>query len=124
MRAALSKAPKAPTSERVAQRDLAGSPAAARGPSHARRPSCYLATQSRSTERIHNLHGYPVVVNIWASTCAPCQKEFGLFADASAIYGKKVAFLGADNEDLKGDAQAFLRSHQVSYPATRRRQTI
>jgi len=28
-----------------------------------------------------------------------------------------VAFLGADNADNAGDAQAFLRQHQLSYPS-------
>ncbi len=61
--------------------------------------------------------GYAVVLNIWASWCPPCQEEFGLFARASALYGKDVAFLGADVEDNAADAQAFLKRHHVSYPS-------
>ncbi len=67
--------------------------------------------------RIRSLHGYPIVVNIWGSWCPACQAEFGLFATASAQYGRKVAFLGADTDDSDGDAQAFLREHHVSYPS-------
>lgn len=68
--------------------------------------------------RIKSLRGYPIVVNIWASWCIPCQKEFGLFADASARYGKRVAFLGADyNDPDTGNARAFLAKHPVSYPS-------
>ncbi len=67
--------------------------------------------------RIHQLHGYPIVVNAWASWCVPCQKEFALFASASQRFGRKVAFLGADTEDSSGAAQSFLAKHRVSYPS-------
>jgi thiol-disulfide isomerase/thioredoxin len=67
--------------------------------------------------RIHSLRGYPVVVNVWASSCGPCRAEFKLLANASAHYGRSVAFLGADYADSAGDAQAFLHQHPVSYPS-------
>ncbi|MGB0091478.1 MAG: TlpA disulfide reductase family protein, partial [Solirubrobacteraceae bacterium] len=51
------------------------------------------------------------------SWCTPCRSEFGLFASASARYGRQVAFLGADTSDSTGDAQAFLTQHHVSYPS-------
>ena len=67
--------------------------------------------------RVHELRGYPVVINAWASWCAPCRSEFGLLAAASARYGRQVAFLGADTQDSAADAQAFLAQHPVSYPS-------
>lgn len=67
--------------------------------------------------RIHSLRGYPIVVNVWASWCIPCQEEFKLFAAAAYEYGKRVAFLGANADDTSGDAKAFLQEHQVSYPS-------
>jgi cytochrome oxidase Cu insertion factor (SCO1/SenC/PrrC family)/thiol-disulfide isomerase/thioredoxin len=118
VRGALSKAPVVPTNSRAIKHDLAGSPrllAELHAQSSRLLPG---GTDSLAFyERLKQLRGYPVVVNIWASTCAPCQAEFGLFANASALYGKRVAFLGADNEDLTGNARAFLRSHPVSYPS-------
>jgi cytochrome oxidase Cu insertion factor (SCO1/SenC/PrrC family)/thiol-disulfide isomerase/thioredoxin len=67
--------------------------------------------------RIHRLRGYPLVVNVWASWCTPCQAEFEFFAKMSVQYGNRVAFLGADDDDSAGNARAFLEQHHVSYPS-------
>ncbi len=76
-----------------------------------------LGTTAALTARVHALRGYPIVVNAWASWCAPCRTEFALFAAASAWYGRRVAFLGVDTGDSPGDAHAFLALHPVSYPS-------
>ena len=76
-----------------------------------------LGNQSALDARIRALRGYPIVINAWASWCAPCRSEFGLFASASARYGPHVAFLGADTDDSAGDARTFLAQHPVSYPS-------
>jgi cytochrome oxidase Cu insertion factor (SCO1/SenC/PrrC family)/thiol-disulfide isomerase/thioredoxin len=97
---------------------LAGSPAAL-AKLHRQGSQLLPGGQSALDARIRQLEadGYGVVVNIWASWCEPCQAEFGLFEKASAQFGRKVAFLGADNSDGAADAEAFLRSHHVSYPS-------
>ncbi len=76
-----------------------------------------LGNESALAERIRALRGYPIVINAWASWCGPCRSEFGLFAAASASYGRRVAFLGADTDDSAGDARTFLAVHPVSYPS-------
>ena len=57
------------------------------------------------------------MINAWASWCTPCKAEFGLFASASARFGRQVAFLGANSDDSHADASAFLAQHPVSYPS-------
>lgn len=67
--------------------------------------------------RIAALRGYPVVVNAWGSWCGPCRFEFPHFQQAAAKYGKRVAFLGVDNQDSDDLASSFLRDEPVPYPS-------
>ena len=115
VRAALARAPKTPASAAAAQQELAGSPAALAA-LH-RQASRLLGGAPELAARVRALRGYPIVINAWASWCAPCRAEFGLLASASAHYGRQVAFLGADTSDSAGDAQSFLAQHPVSYPS-------
>jgi thiol-disulfide isomerase/thioredoxin len=67
--------------------------------------------------RLARLHGYPVVVNVWASWCGPCREEFPVLQKLSAQYGKKVAFLGVNSQDSEDAAATFLREAPLSYPS-------
>lgn len=68
-------------------------------------------------ERLEQLRGYPVVVNVWASWCVPCRQEFPVLQKLSARYGKEVAFLGLNSEDSEDAAATFLREEPVPYPS-------
>ncbi len=76
-----------------------------------------LGDTSQLMARLQSLRGYPVVLNAWASWCAPCRGEVPIFATASATYGRHVAFIGVNTNDSKDSARAFLASHPVSYPS-------
>ena len=67
--------------------------------------------------RLRELRGHPVVVNMWASWCEPCQSEFPSYQRASVAYGRQVAFLGIDAKDQNPEATTFLHKFPVTYPS-------
>jgi cytochrome c biogenesis protein CcmG/thiol:disulfide interchange protein DsbE len=67
--------------------------------------------------RMAQLRGHPVVVNKWASWCAPCRAEFPAFQRVATEHGKRVAFLGVDGSDKRPAAERFLRDFPVPYPS-------
>lgn len=58
----------------------------------------------------------PVVVNIWASWCAPCRTEMPLLNRAADSYRGRVTVLGVASNDAPEAAQRFLDDLGISYP--------
>jgi cytochrome c biogenesis protein CcmG, thiol:disulfide interchange protein DsbE len=67
--------------------------------------------------RLRALRGYPVVVNLWASWCEPCQSEFPVYQRLAVADGREVAFVGIDAQDSNGNAASFLKHFPVTYPS-------
>lgn len=65
---------------------------------------------------LSTLHGTPVIVNIWASWCAPCQDEAPLLS-AAATANPGVQFIGVDIQDSKDGAIGFIRRFSLPYPS-------
>jgi cytochrome c biogenesis protein CcmG/thiol:disulfide interchange protein DsbE len=105
----------APSASRAAQ-ELAGAPAPL-AKLHAQANQLLGGGPTAYKARIAELRGYPVVVNKWASWCGPCRDEFPDFQKAALKYGKRVAFIGVDGNDNRGDARGFLKDFPVSYPS-------
>jgi cytochrome c biogenesis protein CcmG/thiol:disulfide interchange protein DsbE len=60
--------------------------------------------------------GKPLIINFWASWCAPCQQETPLLASWYKQQHGHVVLLGLDENDTAADALKFATAKGVSYP--------
>lgn len=69
--------------------------------------------------RLSQYHGKVVVLNFWASWCAPCRAEAPAMTQLSASYaGRGVQFVGVNVKDPgKVNAEAFDRNLGIGYPS-------
>jgi thiol-disulfide isomerase/thioredoxin len=64
--------------------------------------------------------GHAVVLNVWGSWCAPCQKEAPALEKASQeLKAKGVAFVGINTRENgnRDAAAAFQRAYGITYPS-------
>jgi cytochrome c biogenesis protein CcmG/thiol:disulfide interchange protein DsbE len=79
-------------------------------------PRLAIETTGGQQVRLWELQGKPVVVNFWASWCAPCVQELPVLSTAASNH-PEVAFVGVDNQDTMTGFQSFEQSHPHPYPA-------
>lgn len=85
--------------------DLIGRPA----------PALVVRAFDGTTVSLADLRGRPVVLNFWASWCAPCRQEDPSLQQAAREHGR-VAFLGVAFKDSDSSARAYANETQHPYP--------
>ena len=58
----------------------------------------------------------PVLVNLWASWCLPCQREMPRLEQTYRTYKGRLLILGVDTEDDPNSARSFLTAVHATYP--------
>lgn len=66
--------------------------------------------------RLSDYRGQGVVINFWASWCAPCRKEMPILEQGWRTYKDRgITFIGVNVSDSEEKAAAFLREVGVTY---------
>jgi thiol-disulfide isomerase/thioredoxin len=60
--------------------------------------------------------GRPLIINFFASWCAPCKRETPLLARFYAEHGGRDLIIGIDANDEAGPAEKFVQAAGVTYP--------
>jgi cytochrome c biogenesis protein CcmG/thiol:disulfide interchange protein DsbE len=81
-------------------------------------PDFTLQSLDGKTVRLSDLRGKAVVLNFWATWCAPCKIEMPWFVELQKKYGPAgVQFLGVAMDDASTKEIAeFAQSMNVNYP--------
>jgi cytochrome c biogenesis protein CcmG/thiol:disulfide interchange protein DsbE len=72
------------------------------------------------TLSLRSLRGRAVVVNFWASWCAPCRDESPYLEELwRGKRARGLVLVGVNEEDVSGDARRFARRYGLTYPLVR-----
>ncbi|TCV96039.1 thiol-disulfide isomerase/thioredoxin [Luteibacter rhizovicinus] len=80
------------------------------------RPDASYVDVDGHSHRLADWNGKRVLLNFWASWCAPCRKEMPLLNAAQKKYaGQNIVVVGVA-EDTADDVRAYLAQRPVDYP--------
>ena len=95
-------------------------PAAAQGPAsllHKPAPQFVRSDLNHQPVDLSAYRGKVVLLNFWATWCAPCQIEIPRFVEWQSTYGGQgLQILGVSMDDDSGPVLALTRRRHVNYP--------
>jgi len=78
-------------------------------------PTVDLTTTNGNDVSTADLTGQPLVINVWAVTCAACKTEMPALARVQADLGDTVRFIGVNTAKNDSSALAFAADKGVKY---------
>jgi len=82
-----------------------------------RAPDFALTDASGKTVRLSDYRGKVVLLNFWATWCAPCKAEVPWFVDLQKTYKDDLVVLGVSFDDDGWDSvRPFIEQRGVNYP--------
>jgi thiol-disulfide isomerase/thioredoxin len=66
---------------------------------------------------LRRLTGTPLVLNLWASWCAPCRQELPAFARLADDAGPRLRVVGVATSDRPADSVTYAQDAKVPFPS-------
>jgi peroxiredoxin len=80
-------------------------------------PDFILQFSDGKKTRLSDWQGQPVVLNFWATWCAPCKEEMPEFVAAYERYRDDgLVILGVNAQESAGQAAGFMRQYAMTFP--------
>jgi len=79
-------------------------------------PDFILEKPDGSSLRLSDLRGKPVLVNFWASWCAPCRQEMPEIVKAADAHGDALTVVGIDLQENSDAVRSFAREFGMEFP--------
>ncbi len=73
-------------------------------------PDFSVQDMSGESVRLYSFKGRPVILNLWATWCAPCVKEFPSLKRLVEHYKGELVVVAVSHDQAKEDVEAFLKA--------------